>query len=226
MAVSSAADGHAATADGSAGDPAVTVDLLILAGGRGERLGGQDKAALEVGGRSLLDRVLEGAGDLGGDVVVVGDTPVPAGVLRTLEDPPDGGPVAGIATGLAALDAAASGERERLTRAGDAEREDRRLDAPVLGGGASAEPVIDRRRLDVELERDREREERAQERHRVRAARDPDEHAITRSEQAMLLDRATNASHQHRRRVAPPAHRVHFAATSIPAPRAFTEVGA
>lgn len=108
MAVSSAADGHAATADGSAGDPAVTVDLLILAGGRGERLGGQDKAALEVGGRSLLDRVLEGAGDLGGDVVVVGDTPVPAGVLRTLEDPPDGGPVAGIAAGLAALDAAAA----------------------------------------------------------------------------------------------------------------------
>lgn len=119
MAVSPAADGHAGTADGpaggdtggadgSAGDAAVSVDLLILAGGRGERLGGQDKAALELRGRSLLDRVLEGAGDLGGSVVVVGDTPVPAGVLRTLEDPPDGGPVAGIAAGLAALEAAAS----------------------------------------------------------------------------------------------------------------------
>lgn len=79
------------------------MDLLVLAGGRGQRLGGQDKAALEVAGRSLLDRVLEGAHQLGGSVVVVGDTPVPAGVLRTLEDPPDGGPVAGIAAGLAAL---------------------------------------------------------------------------------------------------------------------------
>lgn len=88
----------------------VRVDLLILAGGRGERLGGQDKAALEVGGRTLLDRVLEGAEQLGGSVVVVGDTPVPDGVARTLEDPPDGGPVAGIAAGLVALDAADAGD--------------------------------------------------------------------------------------------------------------------
>ena len=79
------------------------VDLLILAGGRGERLGGLDKAGLEVGGRSLLDRVLEGADRLGGSIVVVGETPVPDGVARTLEDPPDGGPVAGIAAGLEAL---------------------------------------------------------------------------------------------------------------------------
>lgn len=77
------------------------VDLLVLAGGRGDRLGGADKAALVVGGRSLLDRVLDV--DLGGRVVVVGDTPVPEGVGRTLEDPPGGGPVAGIAAGLTAL---------------------------------------------------------------------------------------------------------------------------
>lgn len=79
------------------------VDLLILAGGRGERLGGQDKAALQIGGRSLLDRVLEAAPALGGRVVVVGDTPVPDGTARTLEDPPGGGPVAGIAAGLEEL---------------------------------------------------------------------------------------------------------------------------
>lgn len=85
------------------------VDLLVLAGGRGERLGGQDKAALEVGGHSMLDRVLEAAALLGGSVVVVGDTPVPEGVARTLEDPPDGGPVAGIAAGLEALAAAPAG---------------------------------------------------------------------------------------------------------------------
>ncbi|WP_298887271.1 NTP transferase domain-containing protein [uncultured Serinicoccus sp.] len=79
------------------------VDLVVLAGGRGERLGGADKAALVVGGRTLLERVLDA--ELGGRVVVVGDTPVPAGVDRTLENPPGGGPVAGIAAGLAALDA-------------------------------------------------------------------------------------------------------------------------
>ena len=87
------------------------VDLVILAGGRGERLGGRDKAALEIGGSSLLSRILAGVGPagtepLGGRVVVVGETPVPDGILQTLEDPPDGGPVAGIAAGLDSLPAA------------------------------------------------------------------------------------------------------------------------
>lgn len=77
-------------------------DVIILAGGRGTRLGGVDKARLEVAGRSLLDRVLDGTGEAR-RVVVVGDTPVPDGVLRTVEDPPGGGPVAGIAAGLLAL---------------------------------------------------------------------------------------------------------------------------
>ncbi|OLT22807.1 hypothetical protein BJF81_12995 [Ornithinimicrobium sp. CNJ-824] len=79
------------------------VDLLVLAGGRGSRLGGRDKGALVVEGRPLLDRVLAAAPGLGGRAVVVGRGTVPDGVLRTLEDPPDGGPVAGIAAGLDAL---------------------------------------------------------------------------------------------------------------------------
>ncbi|KUG58286.1 hypothetical protein AVL62_10150 [Serinicoccus chungangensis] len=86
------------------------MDLLVLAGGRGKRLGGRDKAALEVGGRSLLARVLDAKPLLGGRVVVVGDTPVPPGVLRAVEEPPDGGPVAGIAAGLAALRGGAEGD--------------------------------------------------------------------------------------------------------------------
>lgn len=88
--------------------PAVPVDLIVLAGGRGERLGGQDKAALVVGGRPLLERVLDATPLLAGRVVVVGATPVPPGVLRTLEDPPDGGPVAGIAAGMELLAAEAA----------------------------------------------------------------------------------------------------------------------
>lgn len=77
-------------------------DLLVLAGGGGSRLGGVDKASLQVAGRRLLERVLE-AGATSRRTVVVGAVRVPAGVMRTLEDPPGGGPVAGIAAGLAAL---------------------------------------------------------------------------------------------------------------------------
>ena len=81
-------------------------DALVLAGGRARRLGGVSKPDVVVGGRRLLAHVL-GAVD-GPDVrrvVVVGpDTlALPTGVTRTLEEPPDGGPVAGIAAGLAAL---------------------------------------------------------------------------------------------------------------------------
>ena len=88
-------------APGCASLPAV--DLLVLAGGTGERLGGRDKGALVVGGRTLLERALRS--DLGGSRVLVGTTPVPPGVdvVATMEDPPGGGPVAGIAAGLAAL---------------------------------------------------------------------------------------------------------------------------
>lgn len=77
-------------------------DVLVLAGGGGTRLGGLDKSALTVGGRTLLDRVLETAGAARA-VVVVGPVTVPEPVLQTMEEPPGGGPVAGIAAGLAAL---------------------------------------------------------------------------------------------------------------------------
>lgn len=94
---------------------APAVDLLVLAGGSAERLGGRDKAKLQVGGVGLLDRLLDkvGAGaedPLGGRVVVVGRTEVPPGTLRTVEDPPGGGPVAGIEAGLRLLDRASGAE--------------------------------------------------------------------------------------------------------------------
>ncbi|WP_166790849.1 molybdenum cofactor guanylyltransferase [Cryobacterium mannosilyticum] len=92
---------------------APAVDLIVLAGGRGSRLGGTFKPAVEVAGRSLLARVLD-ARALARRVVVVGPDaardaagPQPVPLIWALEDPPFGGPVAGIVAGLAALDLAA-----------------------------------------------------------------------------------------------------------------------
>lgn len=74
--------------------------LIVLAGGGGTRLGGIDKAAILLDGRSLLDRLLDAVPP---DVdVIVSGRPRPIGrpVTFVLEDPPDGGPVAGIAAAL------------------------------------------------------------------------------------------------------------------------------
>ncbi|MDQ3618951.1 MAG: molybdenum cofactor guanylyltransferase [Actinomycetota bacterium] len=75
-------------------------DAIILAGGAAVRMGGRDKAELEVGGRRLLDVALaaiEGAGRI---VVVGPHREAPPEVLWTREEPPGGGPVAAVAAGL------------------------------------------------------------------------------------------------------------------------------
>lgn len=76
---------------------------IILAGGRGSRLDGVDKAGIELGGRTLLEWALDGVIDAR-EVAVVGD-PVPTErpVTFTRESPRYGGPVAGLLTGLDAL---------------------------------------------------------------------------------------------------------------------------
>lgn len=89
-------------------------DAVVLAGGRGERLGGVSKPDVEIAGRRLLDHALDAAAGAR-RVVVAG----PAGLGRpgtptVLEDPPLGGPVAGIQAGLAHLDAAAGGGDEAV----------------------------------------------------------------------------------------------------------------
>ena len=86
--------------------PRADVAAIIVGGGGGERLGGVSKPDLTLGGVRLIDRVcgvlLQACGD--GCVAVVPSTVrVPEGVLRTLEDPPSGGPLAGIDAGLRAL---------------------------------------------------------------------------------------------------------------------------
>lgn len=75
-------------------------DAVVLAGGGARRLGGVDKPGLEVGGRTLLDRVLEAVEDAGTVVVVGPSRPTVRDVVWTREDPPGGGPGAALAAGL------------------------------------------------------------------------------------------------------------------------------
>lgn len=78
-------------------------DAVVLAGGRGRRLGGVRKPDLTVAGRRLVDIALSATRDARRQVVV-GDVDVPDGVLLTREDPPYGGPVEAVSAGMAALD--------------------------------------------------------------------------------------------------------------------------
>ena len=86
-------------------------DVVVLAGGTGARLGGASKPDVVVRGARLLDHVLAGVERLReqglalGRVCVVApeEVALPGDVLRALEDPPLGGPVAGIAAGLELL---------------------------------------------------------------------------------------------------------------------------
>jgi molybdopterin-guanine dinucleotide biosynthesis protein A len=78
---------------------------IVLAGGRGTRLGGRDKAAVEVAGRSLLDRTLEAVAGAASVVVVGDERPTSSAVplAWTREQPAYGGPVAATYAGLDAL---------------------------------------------------------------------------------------------------------------------------
>ncbi|MBT2472738.1 NTP transferase domain-containing protein, partial [Streptomyces sp. ISL-66] len=53
----------------------MTYDAIVLAGGAARRLGGADKPGLLVGGRPLLDRVLDACADARTTVVVGGRRP-------------------------------------------------------------------------------------------------------------------------------------------------------
>lgn len=79
-------------------------DAIVLGGGEGRRLGGVSKPDLAPAGRRLLDIALAAVADADQIVAVVPESvTVPGAVLRALEDPPLGGPVAGVAAGLVAL---------------------------------------------------------------------------------------------------------------------------
>jgi len=76
---------------------------LVLAGGRASRLGGIDKPALKHAGRSLLRHAVDAVAGADPVVVVGPRRPLGVAVTWTVERPPGGGPVAGLAAGLAEL---------------------------------------------------------------------------------------------------------------------------
>src|SRR3954447_15877275 len=75
-------------------------DAIVLAGGEARRLGGVDKPGLEVGGVSMLDRVLEACAGAASIAVVGPPHAVRHPVVFTREDPPGGGPVPALAAGM------------------------------------------------------------------------------------------------------------------------------
>ena len=78
------------------------VSAFVLAGGKSSRMGA-DKAFAELGGRRLLDRVLELAGAVASDVRIVGSAEKFKRFGRVVEDEfPDCGPLGGIHAALRA----------------------------------------------------------------------------------------------------------------------------
>ena len=80
-----------------------TWDAVVLAGGRARRLGGVDKSALAIGGRSLLEIALAACPTARYRVVVGPRRPTSERVRWAQESPAGSGPLAALGAGLAAL---------------------------------------------------------------------------------------------------------------------------
>ena len=95
--VMQADEGPDGARDAGSGPEAAGFCGVVLAGGTAARMDGIDKAGLELDGRTLLDRAVDAFADAD-EVVVVGPrtVPTPRPVTFTREDPPRGGPVAGL----------------------------------------------------------------------------------------------------------------------------------
>jgi len=85
----------------------VKVTGVIQAGGRSTRMGGEPKALLELGGKRIIERVVDALGGVLDDLLVVTNTPDRYAFLGLPMVPdafPDGGALGGIYTGLRAAD--------------------------------------------------------------------------------------------------------------------------
>jgi molybdopterin-guanine dinucleotide biosynthesis protein A len=79
-------------------------DAIVLAGGAASRLGGADKPDIDIGGASLLSRVLDAVAGARRVIVVGPQRAVSREVVWCREEPAGGGPVSAIAAGLAHVD--------------------------------------------------------------------------------------------------------------------------
>ncbi|MEX0158732.1 MULTISPECIES: molybdenum cofactor guanylyltransferase [unclassified Microbacterium] len=75
---------------------------ILLAGGRGSRMGGAVKPLFSVGGRSLLARAVDAVDEAGADPITVVSSPLDESLPVTWvrEDPPYGGPASAVVTAL------------------------------------------------------------------------------------------------------------------------------
>lgn len=76
---------------------------IVLVGGGAARMGGIDKASIEIHGQTLLERSLAALATLAEIVVVGPEVPTSRPVTFTREDPAGGGPAAGLLAGLEAF---------------------------------------------------------------------------------------------------------------------------
>lgn len=81
----------------------MTITGVIQAGGRSTRMGGSPKALMDVGGRRIIDRVVEVVAGVTHDLLLVTNTPelyADLGVRMVGDAFPEGGSLGGIYTGL------------------------------------------------------------------------------------------------------------------------------
>ncbi|WP_433683164.1 NTP transferase domain-containing protein [Nocardia sp. CA-119907] len=79
-------------------------DAIVLAGGRASRMGGVDKPAIVIGGRTMLDAALAAVTSCRRTVVVGPHRPeLDPEIIQVREVPPGSGPVAAVGAGLRAL---------------------------------------------------------------------------------------------------------------------------
>lgn len=86
--------------EGPGGDTGECYDAVVLAGGRGRRLGGADKPMVSVGGMSLLDRAIEACVGAGRTIVVGPHRATAHQVHHVREGPSHAGPLAALAAGM------------------------------------------------------------------------------------------------------------------------------
>ncbi len=115
---------------------------VIQAGGKSTRMGGRPKALLELGGRRIIERVLDAVAPVVDDVLVVTNTPELYGFLglpMVADVYPDHGSLGGIFSGLAA----ASGDAA-FTVACDMPFLDREVARLVVARAGEGDVVIPR----------------------------------------------------------------------------------